>query len=91
MARLVAAAGANYVARWTTAHPIQATRAMKTALEREGFSFIEMLSQCPTAYGRRNKVGSPQKFLKWFKSLPVRKKGDPLTYTVPTTEGMVED
>ncbi|MHA1935325.1 MAG: thiamine pyrophosphate-dependent enzyme [Candidatus Thorarchaeota archaeon] len=88
MARLVAAAGANYVARWTTAHPIQATRAMKTALEREGFSFIEMLSQCPTAYGRRNKVGSPQKFLEWFKSLPVRKKGDPLTYTVPTPEGM---
>lgn len=88
IARLVAAAGANYVARWTTAHPNQAAHAMKTALQRKGFSFVEIISQCPTAYGRRAKIGSAQKFLEWFKSLPIRKKDDPLGHTVPTRDGM---
>jgi 2-oxoglutarate ferredoxin oxidoreductase subunit beta len=88
LSRLVAAAGANYVARWTTAHPVQASRAMRTALERKGFAFIEMLSQCPTAYGRRAKIGEAQQFLDWFKGLPVRKKDDPLTYSVPTHKGI---
>ncbi len=88
LARLVTAAGANYVARWTTAHPIQAARAIRTALQRKGFSFIEMLSQCPTAYGRRTKTGGPIEFLEWFKRLPVRKKDDPIEYKVPTKDGI---
>ncbi len=88
LARLVAAAGANYVARWTTAHPIQAARAIRTALEREGFSFVEMISQCPTAYGRRTRAGEPPEMLQWFKKLPVRKKGDPIDQRIPTKEGM---
>jgi 2-oxoglutarate ferredoxin oxidoreductase subunit beta len=88
LARLVAAAGANYVARWTTAHPMQAARAIRTALEREGFSFIEMISQCPTAYGRRTHAGGPPEMLKWFKKLPVRKKGAPIDQQIPTKEGM---
>ena len=88
LARLVAAAGANYVARWTTAHPVQAARAIRTALEREGFSFIEMVSQCPTAYGRRTRAGGPPDMLKWFKKLPVRKKGDPVDPQIPTKDGM---
>ena len=86
LARLVSAAGGNYVARWTTAHPIQASRAIRTALQRKGFSFIEMLSQCPTAYGRRTKTGGPAEFIKWFKSLPVRKKDDPIVHSVPTKQ-----
>ena len=61
---------------------------MKTALQRKGFSFVEMISQCPTAYGRRVRIGDAQKFLEWFKSLPVRKKDDPLGHVVPTREGM---
>jgi 2-oxoglutarate ferredoxin oxidoreductase subunit beta len=88
LARLVAAAGANYVARWTTAHPIQAARSIRTALDREGFSFIEMISQCPTAYGRRTRAGGPPDMLKWFKKLPVRKKGEPVGHQIPTKDGM---
>jgi 2-oxoglutarate ferredoxin oxidoreductase subunit beta len=88
LARLVAAAGANYSARWTTAHPIQASRAMKTALEKKGFSFIEMVSQCPTAYGRRTKTGGPVDMIQWFKKFPVRKKGDPVEQKIPTRDGV---
>ncbi len=88
LARLVTAAGANYVARWTTAHPIQAARSIKTALERRGFSFIEMISQCPIAYGRRTHAGGPPEMIQWFKKFPVRKKGAPIHQRVPTKDGM---
>ena len=51
---LAIAAGANYVARWTSYHVKELERAVKTGLETQGFSFIEALSQCPTNFGRRN-------------------------------------
>ncbi|TFG08101.1 2-oxoacid:ferredoxin oxidoreductase subunit beta, partial [Candidatus Thorarchaeota archaeon] len=88
IARLVAAAGANYVARWTTGHPLQAARAIKTALQRRGFTFVEMLSQCPTAYGRRTKTGDAVEMLSWFKKLPIRKRNDPVDYKIPTRDGI---
>jgi len=40
---LAEAAGATYVARWTTFHVRQLTRSMKEVLKRSGFSFIEVL------------------------------------------------
>lgn len=88
LARLVAAAGANYVARWTTAHPVQASRAIKTALEKKGFSFVEMVSQCPTAYGRSTKTGDGVDMIQWFKKYPVRKRGDPVEQKTPTRDGV---
>ncbi|HOC25502.1 MAG TPA: 2-oxoacid:ferredoxin oxidoreductase subunit beta, partial [bacterium] len=29
------------------------------AIEKKGFSLVEVLSPCPTAYGRRNREGTP--------------------------------
>ncbi len=52
---LVAASGATYVARWTVLHPRQLERSIAEALVKPGFSFIEVLSPCPTVYGRMNK------------------------------------
>jgi 2-oxoglutarate ferredoxin oxidoreductase subunit beta len=49
---LARAAGATYVARWTTAHPRQLLSTIKEAMAHPGFSFIEVLSQCPTQAGR---------------------------------------
>jgi len=53
IAELVAAAGAAYAARWTTYNVFQLKKAMKEALDKKGFSFIEIISQCPTSYGKR--------------------------------------
>jgi 2-oxoglutarate ferredoxin oxidoreductase subunit beta len=50
--KLVETAGGTYIARWTTAHPAALTRSIKQALTHRGFSFIEVVSQCPTIYGR---------------------------------------
>jgi len=52
---LVAASGATYVARWTVLHLRQLERSIAEALAKPGFSFIEVLSPCPTVYGRMNK------------------------------------
>jgi 2-oxoglutarate ferredoxin oxidoreductase subunit beta len=63
---LAKALGANYVARWTVTHPYQPIKSVKTALEKKGFSLIEFLAPCPTAYGRRNKLGDIQKLWEWY-------------------------
>ncbi len=55
IAKLVAAAGASYVAKWTTNHVLELTKSMKEAMQNPGFSFIEVLSQCPTQ--QRNILG----------------------------------
>ncbi len=50
--QLVKAAGASYVAKWSTHHVIQLENAIKEALNHKGFAFIEVLSQCPTQQKR---------------------------------------
>jgi 2-oxoglutarate ferredoxin oxidoreductase subunit beta len=52
IADVVAAAGAQYVSRWTTYHPFQLMESMQTAIRKPGFSFIEIMSQCPVSYGK---------------------------------------
>ncbi len=53
---LAIAAGANYVARWTSFHVKQLTEVIKAGLQVPGLSFIEVYAQCPTAYGAKNKM-----------------------------------
>ncbi len=54
---LAESCGAVYVARWTAYHVRHLTKSMKEALNKKGFSFIEVLAPCPTLYSRRNKLG----------------------------------
>jgi 2-oxoglutarate ferredoxin oxidoreductase subunit beta len=54
---LAESCGAVYVARWTAFHVRHATKAIKEALLKKGFSFVEILAPCPTLYSRRNKLG----------------------------------
>lgn len=56
LSEMAVTAGANYVARWTSYHVTELTRAIRTGLQTPGLSFIEALVQCPTAYGRHNKL-----------------------------------
>ncbi|HKZ93561.1 MAG TPA: thiamine pyrophosphate-dependent enzyme [Candidatus Bathyarchaeia archaeon] len=72
-ARLVVAAGASYVARWTTAHGEELTQSMKKAITTKGFAFIEAVSPCPTAFGRRVGLKDAAEMLRWFKdnSIPL--------------------
>jgi len=58
ISRLVIAAGASFVARWTTVHPRQLTGSLKKAIQKKGFSFIEVFSHCPIQFGRKTGVGN---------------------------------
>ena len=54
---LVDAAGATYVARWTSLHARNITKSIGEALNHKGFSFIEVIAPCTTLYQRRNRLG----------------------------------
>ncbi len=74
LSELTKAAGASYVARWTTAHPVQLSNAIKKGLLNKGFSFIEAVSQCPTYFGRKNKMKTPVSMMQWMKDESILKR-----------------
>ena len=82
MADLVVAAGASYVARWTTYHVFPLMESMQNAMTRKGFSFIEIVSQCPENYGRRIGLRTGSDFLNRFKDQAIR---------IEKTRGMSEE
>lgn len=71
LCRLVEAAGATYVARSTVYHVVHLVKILKNALQHRGFAFVEVLSSCPTHYGRRNGAASPTDMLNLYKGLCV--------------------
>lgn len=64
--RVVAAAGASFVARWSTLHPRELKDSIVKGLRTPGFSFIEVLSQCPAVFGRRNAMEEPEELTEWI-------------------------
>ncbi|MFW5827233.1 MAG: 2-oxoacid:ferredoxin oxidoreductase subunit beta [Alkalispirochaeta sp.] len=52
--QLATAAGASFVARTTTYHVHELEKILTRAIGHRGFSVVEVLSQCPTHFGRRN-------------------------------------
>jgi len=71
-AELVALAGAAYSARWTTNQPRRITKSVEKALAKKGFAYVEVVSQCPTSFGRHNISASPKEFMKWLKENSLR-------------------
>jgi 2-oxoglutarate ferredoxin oxidoreductase subunit beta len=66
--KLAVAAGAAYSARWTTAHLGELKESIKKALQIQGFRFIEVVTHCPTAYGRRAGFKDLGEMLRYFKA-----------------------
>ena len=64
---LAKAAGATFVARTTSYHIQQVTELIRQAILHEGFSVVEVLSQCPTYFGRKNKEGDAVDMVRYFK------------------------
>ena len=73
--RLAEAAGANYVARTSVFHHGELRKFIREAISKKGFSLVEILTPCPTYYGRYNKIGGPGEMLTWFrdKTVPLNK------------------
>jgi 2-oxoglutarate ferredoxin oxidoreductase subunit beta len=76
------AAGATFVARSTVYHVQQLTDIIRQAILHDGFSVVEILTQCPTYFGRKNKIGDAVDMMNYFKdhTVPIgspKKEKDP--------------
>ncbi len=71
---LAMGAGATFVARTTAYHAIEAESFIKQGFEHKGFALIDIISACPTYYGRLNKTADPSAMMKQMKeeAIPVK-------------------
>lgn len=67
LCQLVIGAGGTFAARSTTYHARHLTNVIKEALQHDGFAFVDALSQCPTYYGRRNRLRTAIEMMEWYR------------------------
>ncbi|UCD18343.1 MAG: 2-oxoacid:ferredoxin oxidoreductase subunit beta [Candidatus Zixiibacteriota bacterium] len=72
---LAASSGAVYVARWTALHIRRLTTAIKEAITKKGFSFVEVVAPCSTLYARLNKLGTGLDLMRFYHDNSVIKHG----------------
>ncbi len=65
--------GANYVARTTAYHVTQMKKFITAALQKKGFSVVEVINTCPTHFGKRNIPGDTASMMKHLKDTTVSK------------------
>ncbi|MDE7169464.1 MAG: 2-oxoacid:ferredoxin oxidoreductase subunit beta [Mucispirillum sp.] len=71
---LAIAAGASFVGRTSSYHAVPMEKLMLEALNHKGFSVVEIVSGCPTGYGRKNNLKTPADMLLWQKDNAVNAK-----------------
>ncbi|MEI6705400.1 MAG: thiamine pyrophosphate-dependent enzyme, partial [Deltaproteobacteria bacterium] len=71
IAKLAIGAGATFVARGTAFHANQIDKLIVEAIKHKGFSVVEILDDCPTTYGRRNKFKSVIEMMNRLKEVAV--------------------
>jgi 2-oxoglutarate ferredoxin oxidoreductase subunit beta len=71
IAKLAIGAGATFVARTTSYHAVQIDKLIAQGIRHKGMAIIEILDDCPTSFGRRNKFRSVVDMMKRFKEIAV--------------------
>ncbi|HET9709793.1 MAG TPA: 2-oxoacid:ferredoxin oxidoreductase subunit beta [Gemmatimonadales bacterium] len=66
---LALAAGATYVARTTTFDAREMPALIEAAIRHRGLSVVEILTQCPTFYGRMNRLGDASQMLDYERDI----------------------
>lgn len=69
---LARAAGASFIARTTTYHAREMAKLLAAAIDHKGFSVVEVLSQCPTYYGRKNDSGDAVSMMERYRDTAVK-------------------
>ena len=70
---LAIAAGASFVGRGTVYHTPQMEKLISDAISHNGFSLVEVISNCHTYYGRLNRQGDAVSMINWIKDRAVTK------------------
>jgi 2-oxoglutarate ferredoxin oxidoreductase subunit beta len=87
---LAVAAGASYVARWTSLHMRRLKNSMAEALPKRGFRVIEIICPCPTAFARKNRLGTGLDLLKFYHDNSIIKHGaDPKEADIGMTNKLI--
>jgi 2-oxoglutarate ferredoxin oxidoreductase subunit beta len=75
ISELAVTAGAVFVARGTVYHAELLHKLIEKALHKKGFSLLEIITQCPTFYGRKNRMGTAVEMMEWQRdsAVPVDK------------------
>lgn len=74
LTNLAIGAGATYVARGEVNNGIMLEKYIKDGMEHHGFSVIEVLTNCHTQYGRRNRKSEVKDMLDFIKDSTVSSK-----------------
>ncbi len=69
--RVVQAAGGSFVARGTVYDVVQLNKLIEQAIAHKGFSFVEVISPCPTHFGRSNHMAAAVEMMRWIKEQTV--------------------
>lgn len=77
ISELAVTAGAVFVGRGTVYHAEMLYKLIEKALLKKGFSLLEIITHCPTYFGRKNKMGSAVEMMEWQRdfAVPVEKAG----------------
>lgn len=77
ISELAVTAGAVFVGRGTVYHAEMLYKLIEKALLKKGFSLLEIITHCPTYFGRKNKLGSAVEMMEWQRdfAVPVEKAG----------------
>ncbi len=67
IAELAVTAGGSFVARGTVYHASHLEQMIKKAIQKRGFSVVEVISNCHVQHGRRNKLGGAVEMINSYK------------------------
>ncbi|CAG0961378.1 2-oxoglutarate/2-oxoacid ferredoxin oxidoreductase subunit beta [Phycisphaerales bacterium] len=67
LVRLALGAGAGFVARTTSYDNKQMVTFFKRAISHKGFAFVDVMTACPTYFGRMNDLGEPYELLHYLR------------------------
>jgi len=73
VAELLEGARASFIARETINRPKQLKEVIKTSFKHNGFSVVEVISNCHINLGRKNKMRDPISITKWISSRTITK------------------
>jgi 2-oxoglutarate ferredoxin oxidoreductase subunit beta len=73
---LAESCGAVYVARWTALHIRRLTNSIMEALQKPGFSLVEVITPCANYWGRINRLGTGLDLMKFYHDNAVIKHGE---------------
>jgi len=72
---LAESCGAVYVARWTALHIRRLTASIMEALQKPGFSVVEVITPCANYWGRINRLGTGLDLMKFYHEHSVIRHG----------------